>query len=503
MLGTKESCGRDGRVKHMSKQNGLIGNLIWKFAERISAQLISMIVSIILARLLEPSHYGTVSIVMIFITLANVFVSDGLGSALIQKKNATAVDFFSVLYFNLGLSCILYFILFFSAPFISRFYGAGYEILTPVLRVLGLRIILTAVNSVQQAYVSRKMIFRNFFLATLTGTIISAIVGIYMAYSGYGVWALVAQYLVSTGVSTIVLFFTLRTRPQLVFSFSSLKELLPYGMRILGAGLLVTGYQELRALIIGKVYSSADLAFYDKGRSFPNLIVTNINTSISAVLFPQMSKDQDDLTRIKATTRNSIRFSSYIMCPMMLGLAAVAEPFIELLLTDKWIACVPLLRLFCIIYLFQPIHAANMQAIKGIGRSDIYLKLEIIKKVIELVVLLAVMWISVEAIVIGMAVCTTLFTLVNAYPNTKLLDYKFKEQMLDILPNLLMSGIMFGIVYLIGFVPISIIAKLLLQILTGIGVYVGLSVVTKNREFAYIRQACIHGVKKLRGSKNI
>lgn len=485
----------------MSKENGLIGNLIWKFAERISAQLISLIVSIILARLLGPSDYGTVSIVMIFITLANVFVSDGLGSALIQKKHATATDYFSVLYFNIGMSCVLYLILFFLAPFISKFYGKGYEILTPVLRILGLRIILTAVNSVQEAYISRKMIFRKFFLATLSGTIVSAAVGIYMAYAGYGVWALVAQYLVCTGVSTLVLFVTLKKRPQFIFSFNSLKELLPYGVRILGAGLLISGYQELRALIIGKIYSSADLAYYDRSRNFPNLIVTNINTSISAVLFPKMSKEQDNLERIKSTTRNSIRFSSYIMCPMMLGLAAVAEPFIRLILTDKWIDCVPLLQWFCIIYLFQPIHSANMQAIKGLGRSDIYLKLEIIKKVIEMIVLLAVMWISVDAIVIGMAICTTLFTFINAYPNIKLLNYKFKEQMADILPCLIMSAIMFIIVYSVGLIPMQDMVKLLLQVVTGLGVYIALSIFTKNKEFVFFIKMCVGKIKKIRKKK--
>lgn len=483
---------------HMNKENGVIGNLMWKFAERISAQLISLIVSIILARVLGPSDYGTVSIVMIFITLANVFVSDGLGSALIQKKNATAVDYFSVLYFNIGLSCVLYLILFIAAPLVSDFYGDGYEILTPVLRILGLRIILTSVNSVQEAYISRKMIFRKFFLATLSGTIVSAVIGIYMAYAGYGVWALVAQYLVSTGVSTFILFITLKKRPQFVFSFNSLKELLPYGVRILSAGLLISGYQELRALIIGKIYSSADLAYYDRSRNFPNLIVTNINTSISAVLFPKMSKEQEDLERIKTTTRNSIRFSSYIMCPMMLGLAAVAEPFVKLLLTDKWIDCVPLLQWFCIIYLFQPIHSANMQAIKGMGRSDIYLKLEIIKKVIELIVLLVVMWISVEAIVIGMAVCTTLFTFINAYPNIKLLNYSLKEQMNDILPSLIMSGVMSVVVYLIGFITMNNIVKLLLQVLIGLGAYIAFSVFTKNKEFSFIAQMCIGNLKKIR-----
>lgn len=465
----------------MSKKNGLIGNMFWKFSERISAQLISTIVSIILARMLEPSHYGVISIVMIFITLANVFVSDGLGTSLVQKKDATKLDFFSVLYFNIAFSSVLYLIIFFAAPYISAFYGEGYEILTPVLRVLGLRIIFTGINSVQHAYVSKKMIFRKYFLSTLLGTISSAIVGITMAYLGYGVWALVAQYMTSTTVSTLVLFIVLNKRPKLMFSLKNLRELFPYGMCILGTKLLITAYMEMRALIIGKIYSSKDLAYYDKGKHFPHLVVTNIDSTISTVLFPKMSNEQNDMERVKGTTRNSIKYSSFILCPMMLGLAAVAEPFVKLILTEKWIECVPLLQLFCVIYLFQPIHSANMQAIKAIGRGDIYMKLEIVKKIIELLVLIIVMRISVEAIVVGMALCTVLFTFVNAYPNIKFLNYKFTEQMRDILPSVICSLIMFVIVYLINFCEFNDILKLILQCTTGILIYILISTLINNQ----------------------
>lgn len=472
------------------RRSGLLYNLIWKFLERISAQLISLCVSIILARLLEPSHYGVISIVMIFITIADVFVNEGFGSALIQKKDIQPIDYYSVLYFNIGFSFILYTILFFSAPLIAGFYGEEFGILVPVLRILGLRILVTAINTVQYAYISRHMMFKKLFVSTLGGTICSAIVGIVMACAGFGVWSLVAQYLISSVVCTLTLTVVLKKPLRLVFSIKSLSSLFPYGIRILGTGLLITGYQELRALIIGKVYSSADLAYYDKGRQFPNLIVTNINTSIGSVLFPKMSSEQDDRERIKATTRHSIRFSAYLMCPMMLGLSAVAEPFIKLILTEKWLVCVPLLQMFCVIYLFQPIHTANMQAIKAIGRSDVYLKLEIVKKIIELVVLLVAMWISVEAIVIGMALCTTLFTFVNAYPNIKLINYSFKEQIMDILPSLVMALIMFICVSMLQAIPLNEWIIFLAQILTGISVYLLLSIVTKNKEFLYIKKLC-------------
>ena len=467
--------------------DGFLSNLAWKFAERFAAQLISTIVSVILARILEPDHYGVIAIVMIFINLANVLVSDGLGSALIQKKDATSLDFFSVLYFNVAFSGVLYLMLFLAAPVITQFYGQGYEILTPVLRVLGLRIILTAVNSVQQAYVAKKMIYRKFFVATLGGTLISAVVGIAMAYRGYGVWALVTQYLVNTTVDTLILALTLKVKPRLLFSFGSVKVLIPYGIRILGTGLLITGYQELRALIIGKLYTSSDLAYYNKSRQFPSLLVTNINSSISAVLFPKMSSVQDEPEKIKAHTKASISLSSYLIAPMMFGFAAVAHPFVRLILTDKWLPCVPYMQMFCLFYLFQPIHSANMQAIKAIGRSDVYLKLELVKKGIELIVLLCTLRAGVTAIVVGMTLCATAFTFVNAYPNMKLLHYGFGEQMADILPNIFLSAAMFVCVYPLRQLPLPAGGILVLQVLTGAAIYVLLSVLTRNAAFVKLK----------------
>ncbi len=471
----------------MSKSNSsLLSNLSWKFAERISAQLVTVIVSIILARLLEPSDYGLISIVTILITLANVFVNDGFGSALIQKKDADALDFSSVLYFNIIFSAGIYLVLFFLAPLITAFYGKGYELLTPVIRVLGLRLIPSAVNSVQNAYISKKMVFRKFFKASIIGTVISAIVGIAMAYSGCGVWSLVAQYLTNTTVNTITLAFSIRKQPIFKFSFDRLKGLFGFGAKVLGTSLFITGYQELRAIIIGKVYSAKDLAFYDKAKQFPNLIITNINVSISAVLFPKMSSEQDDKEKIKATMKNSIRFSSFLMCPLMLGFATVAHNFVLIVLTEKWLPCVPLIQLFCIEYLFYPIHSANMQAIKAIGRSDILLRLEIVKKIIEFITLICLMKISVIAIVIGMTVCSTLFVLINAFPNKKLIGYSFLEQMKDILPAVIMSLIMSFAVYLISLLNLSALPLMVIQVVAGALVYSILSFVTRNCEFFYI-----------------
>ena len=419
--------------------SSILTNLIWKFGERLSSQLVSFVVSIIIARILAPSDYGLVAMVMVFVSLSYVLVDGGFSSALIQKKNADRLDFSTVFYFSLVFAIAIYFILYLSAPYIACFYGEQYQQLTPLLRVLGLQIIIYSINSVQTAYISRKMMFKNFFWATLIGTCCSAVVGIYMAYDGFGVWALVGQQLTASIVNTLTLYVITKKLPGWGFSFLRLKSMLNYGIKLLGANLLTNLFLDIRTFIIGKLYSANQLAFFDRGRQYPNLISSNINSSVGSVLFPKMSYQQDNPIAIKATTRKSIRFCAYVMCPLMLGLAAVAEPLVRLLLTEKWIPCVPYLQLFCIIYLFQPIHTANMQAIKALGRSDVLLKLELIKKTIEIIMLLIVMWVSVKAIAINMAVLTTLFTLINAYPNIKLLNYSLKEQLKRIVKRLEVS----------------------------------------------------------------
>ena len=412
--------------------NAVIKNMSWKFAERLTAQLVTFVVSIVLARILDPSDYGVVAIVTVFITIANVFVSDGLGNALIQKKEVDALDYSSALFFNVGFSSLIYIVLFFVAPLISHFFGTKYEELTLILRVLSLRIIIAAINSIQQAYVSRNMIFEKFFWATLFGTICSSIVGIWMAYNGYGAWSLVGQYLTNTTVDTIVLSIVLKKKPIWAFSFSRVKVLFDFGIKILGSGLIIAVYTEVRSFIIGKIYSPADLAYYDKAKQFPGLLVNNIVASISAVLFPKMASEQDSVENVKVITKKSIRFTSLLMCPLMLGLLAVSETLVKVLLTEKWLPCVHLLQILCINALWNPIHSANIQATKAIGRSDIILKAEIIKKTIETILLILVMFISVDAIVIGMAINSTMFVIVNAYPNQKLIGYSVKEQKKDL-----------------------------------------------------------------------
>ncbi len=421
-------------MENNSLKRSVISNLIWKFGERIGAQCVSLVVSIVLARLLMPSDYGMVTMVTIFITIANVLVSSGFGESLVQKNDADNLDFSTIFYFEIFFSVTIYAILFMLAPYIARFYNE--PVLCNVLRVFALRIPLTGINSVQQAYVKKKMIFKKFFFSTLIGTITSAVVGISLAYAGFGVWALIAQYLCNSIMDTVILWMTVRWRPDLCFSFERLKYLVSYGWKIMAAGLLNSFYSQLRSLVIGKVYTAADLAYYNRGQQFPQLLVVNINSSIEGVLFPAMANEQKDVSKLVRIMRRSIKTSSYILFPCMVGLAAVAPVFVKLILTEKWLPCVPYLRIICIQFALQPIQTANLQAIKAMGRSDLFLKLEIKKKVVGILSIILVMRLGVMAIAATGALYSIYASIVNAHPNRKLMGYGYRDQIKDLSPAL-------------------------------------------------------------------
>ena len=323
----------------------LISNVFWKFLERIAAQLVSLIISVILARLLMPEDYGIVALVIIFITIANCFVSEGIPASLIQKKDADNHDFSSVFYFNIVFSIVLYLILFFTAPFITGFFHT--DGLTLVLRILGIQILISSVKSVLHAYVSKHLIFKKFFWATLIGTVISGVTGVIMAFNGCGVWSLVAQYLTNTLIDTIILWFVVKWRPIWYFSFKRIGKLFSFGWKLLLESLSNTIVGEIRSVIIGRVYSSSDLAYYNKGQQFPRLIVQNIGVSISSVMFPAVAAVQDDKEKVILLLRKSIRLTSFVIFPLLVGLGTVAKPFITILLTEKWLSVVPFLQIAC------------------------------------------------------------------------------------------------------------------------------------------------------------
>lgn len=462
----------------------VITNFLWRFAERCGAQLVTFLVSVILARLLDPEVYGTIALVTVFITILNVFIDSGMANALIQKKDADDLDFSTVFYFNITVCTCLYLVMYLAAPSIAAFYGI--PSLVPVVRVLSLTMIISGLKNVQQAYVSRTMQFKRFFFATLGGTISAAVVGIIMAYRGMGIWALVAQQLFNTTVDTLVLWITVRWRPKKMFSFERLKSLFSYGWRLLVSALLNTVYNNIRQLIIGKLYSSADLAYYNRGKQFPNLIITNINTSIDSVLLPTMSREQDDSGRVKGMTRRAIKTSTCIIAPMMMGLACCATPLIRLILTEKWIEAVPFMRIMCFCSLLYPIHTANLNAIKAMGRSDMYLYLEVIKKVMGTILLLATMWFGVYAMAYSLLVESVLAQVINSWPNKKLLDYGYAEQLRDILPALLMTIAMGVCIFPFSLLSLPDIAVLFVQVAVGVLVYISGCMIFKIEAFQYL-----------------
>ena len=461
-----------------------ISNMLWRFLERCGAQGVSFVVAIVLARLLGPEDYGTIALVTVFTSILQVFIDSGLGTALIQKKNADNIDFSTVFFFNLIMCGVIYICMFFAAPFIADFYGKP-EI-TALVRVLSLNIVISGISHIQYSYVSKNLMFKKLFFATLSGTILSAIIGIAMAYKGFGFWALVAQNLSNHVINALITWIMVRWRPQFVFSFQRFKGLFSYGWKFFASGLLDRVYNELRQLIIGKKYSSTDLAFYNKGRQLPNYLITNINTSIDSVLLPTMSKVQDDKDAVKAMTRRAIKTSSFIIWPCMVGLGVCAEPLIRLLLTESWMQSVPFLRIFCFTMAFYPVHTANLNAIKAMGRSDLFLRLEIIKKVYGIIAIAISMWFGVFWMAASLLVTTVISSFVNASPNKKLMGYSYLEQLKDMLPAILLAAAMGTVVYCVQFLGLSDILTLLVQLPVGIAIYVFGSYILKFDSFTYV-----------------
>ncbi len=454
----------------MNNKAKVVSNLIWRFFERCGAQLVSFAVTVVLARILDPAEYGPIAKVAVFTSILLVFVDSGMANALIQKKDPDDLDFSSVFWFNLSFGVVLYALLFLFAPLIARMYhNPG---LTPILRVLGLTLVVAGVKNVQQAYVSKTLQFKRFFFATLGGTLFSAALGIAMALLGFGVWALVAQQLSNVTVNTVILWFTVGWRPKKLFSLERLRGLLSYGWKLLGAQLLDTVYLKIYPLVIGLRYTDEDLAFFDRGNHLPNLVVENINYSIDSVLLPVLSDQQDRKDALREMTRRAIRTSSYVMMPLMAGLAVCAEPLIRLLLTEKWLPCVPFMQVFCIYYAFFPLHTANLNAIKAVGRSDVFLWLEVIKKVLETLVLLLTVRIGVFAMALGQLFCGVCSLLINAWPNRKLLAYPYRQQLKDVLPVIVLSLAMAACVWPVSLLGLPDMLTLLIQIPLGVAVYV-------------------------------
>lgn len=479
-------------------KNKIFSGLLWKFGERILAQGVSFAVSVVLSRLLLPNDYGTVAIVLIFINIANVFVTSGFSTALVQNKEANDVDFSTNFFCSLGMSIIVYGIMFIISPFIADFYEMPELVL--IIRVFSLRIPLSAFSAIQHAYVERHMLFKRYFFSTLFGTLVSGVVGIYLAYKGAGVWALIAQYFTNTIIDILVLLFTIDWKPQLVFSVESAKKMVGYGSKILLADLSGTFFDQLRGLIIGKIYTSSDLAYYNKGNQLPNLITTNVSASIMTVLFPAISNISDDNERVKELTRKATKTMAYIIMPMLFGLACVSKPLIILLFTEKWTQTIPYIQILSIACAVGMIGSVSLQTVKAVGRSDIILKIEFIKKPVYLFLLIIGAMISPFAVSVTMLIYNLFSSMVNSFQLSKVIGYSVKQQLYDLSSAFVLCFVMCIFIYPFSFLNINYWLMILVQVVLGIIIYGLLSKMTNNESYDAIKNTI---EEKLNANKKI
>ncbi|MBR5298419.1 lipopolysaccharide biosynthesis protein [Butyricimonas virosa] len=459
----------------MGKPNNITNNFVWSLAEKTGRYGITLFTTIILARILQPKEFGVIAIVTVFITIANVFVQNGFGFAVIQRKNATNKDFTFILFFNFIVSLIICLFIFIAAPFIQDYYGM--DGLSKIIRVMSLSIIIAAIGNIQQAYVSRNLEFKKLFISTFSAVMVSGGVGILMAWLGYGVWALVVQYMVYNLICTITLAFSSGLKLEGGVTFAELKSTIALGGQFLLTSLIMTMGGELRTLVIGKLYGPTDLAYVNKGQRITNAPMSVVQSSITAVMYPVLSQHQDRLEKIRDIVRRFVQVSSFLIFPTLFALAAVANSLVPFLLTEKWNGCIQYVMLYCFIWLLNPIQMAHLQAIKAMGKGNTLVVLEIVKTVVSILILAltVICFDSILIIVVGLLIAEILCTLITCSIGRKLFAYSYRMQVEDIMVPLLMSTIMFWVVKLVEYLSLGVLPVLILQIIVGVLVYWGFS----------------------------
>lgn len=454
------------------KRKSLTG-FAWRMGEGLIAQGMTFVVGMVLARLLTPTEFGLVALSGIFLAIVNVFADCGLGQALIQKKNTDDLDSNTVFYAGLGIVSVLYLLVFLTAPLVAELFKQ--PPVANLLRVSALTLFLSSYNSVQTAEISRNLDFKKFFYVGIVCSGVSGIVGLTMAFKGFGVWALIGQSMSYSVTKTFMLNRIIRWIPKLQFSFERFRGLFSYGVNLMTAGVIGMIFNQMKGFLIGLHYQPADLSYYNRGESMPSILCNNINGTINQIMLPALSKLQDDPLAMKAGIRRSMMLSSYLLMPMMFGLVAVAKNAIVILFSDKWLMAVPFLQVIAVGYCFSILSSTNLMAINAIGRSDITLKLEFVKKPIFLILLLIGMFISPLAIAVAVTFNYVLAMLFNAWPNKMLIHYGLSEQWKDLYPQFLLSIFMCFIIWFVGLLNWNIYILFIIQIIVGTTIYVGCS----------------------------
>ena len=465
-------------------KNKTIHALFWSFLERF-AQAVQFVILIILARLLLPEEFGLIAMLTIFIAIAQSFINSGFGQALIQKQNATHIDECSIFYFNIFVGFLAAGLLCLAAPWIAGFYNQ--PLLVPLTCALSLNLIINAFGLVQTTLLTKHIDFKTQLKVGVIATVISGTIGVTMALNGFGVWSLVAHSLGSNFFRTILLWFFNTWRPSLIFSYASLRSMFAFGSRLLASGLLDTVFQNIYLVVIGKLFSPIALGFYSRAKELQQVPVNNISAIISRVTFPVFSSMQNDKPRLKRGVRKALTMLVMINFPIMIGLAIVAKPLVLVLLTEKWLPCVPYLQLLCAGGMLYTLHVINLNVLIAQGRSDIFFRLEILKKIVTVITIVVTYRWGIIAMIYGQIAASCLCYFLNAYYTGKMLGYPITEQIQDLMPSLAMAGIMGLGVYALEYVYISNqLALLSAQIMTGIMLYVALCYIFRISSFMEI-----------------
>ena len=449
-----------------------------------------MIVQIVIARILAPSEYGIIAMMAVFINIATVFTQNGFNRAVVQKKEAGDVDFGTALSINFIMGSFFYILIFLSAPWIAAYYhNADIRV---YIRVLALIIPLGSLNSIQIAIANRQMVFGGLFVCTLVSSIISGIIGVVCAYLGFGVWSLIAQQLSNVLVTTIMLSTTLNWKPKFFFDKGSAKSMFSFGWKMMAAAMINTVYVELSSLIIGRRYTSEELAFYSQGKLFPSIITMGMDSAMDSVMLSSFSKNQDDKSELHLLMKKSQNINCYILFPVLALFAVVAEPLISLVLTDKWLPCLPFLYIACFTYAFHPISSSQMQSIAAVGRSDIRLKLEFIKKGIGVALLIPAVKYGPFAIAINVGITSLISVVINTVACWKIVKYPIKETIKDVLPIMLVSLLVMSLMFFLKMCINSPWLQILVVGLVGVVLFILVTAFLKFYGYKYLKSFLIN-----------
>ncbi len=459
--------------------NRIAKGMVWRLLERGGIQLIQFLVQLLLARVLSPSDYGILAIVNVFIAFSNTLINNGLGNAIIQRTDSEDADYSTVFYVQIAIALICILVLIFGAPFIEHYYNV--ESLSLYVRAMSIILLLEALSSMQLTALRKNMMFDKSFITNVLSVFVQGVSGIGFALAGFGIWSLIISQILMKFTVLISLLFFVRWKPKAVFSFNRLKKLFSYSWKLTVAWMIGTLHQQLYSLVIGKFFSTETLGFYNRGQSLPNTMTTTINETVSSVMFPALATIQGDLKQLKKYTRKMMALTAFVVAPIMAGIAGISKNFVLLVLTEKWAPSILMMQLFCIPFGINILSTTNMQAFNAIGRSDVFLKLEVIKRTLSLILLIISAHYSIYHVIIVLSLMGIFSLIYNTFPNQRILHYSIREQISDILPPIIIAIVMLKCVLMVNKLDLSYIVLLILQIVIGVIIYVTLSSVLNRR----------------------